>query len=62
MTLDTPGWESWLVSSLGMTFLMSCRVPRLMRADEVQRVFEKKAGVLRPELISGASPKVVAPQ
>lgn len=29
-------------------------------ADEVQRAFEQKAGVLRPELISGASPKVVA--
>ena len=29
-------------------------------ADEVQRAFEKKAGVLRPELISGASPKVLA--
>jgi hypothetical protein len=28
--------------------------------DEVQRAFDKKAGVLRPELISGASPKVVA--
>jgi hypothetical protein len=28
--------------------------------DEVQRAFEKKAGVLRPESISGASPKVVA--
>jgi hypothetical protein len=29
-------------------------------ADEVQRAVEEKAGVLRPELISGASPKVVA--
>lgn len=29
-------------------------------ADEVQRAFEEKAGVLRPEFISGASPKVVA--
>lgn len=29
-------------------------------ADEVQRAFEQKAGVLRPELISGASPKVVS--
>jgi hypothetical protein len=29
-------------------------------ADEVQRAFEEKAGVLRPELVSGASPKVVA--
>jgi hypothetical protein len=28
--------------------------------DEVQRAFEEKTGVLRPELISGASPKVVA--
>jgi len=27
---------------------------------EVQRAFEEKAAVLRPELISGASPKVVA--
>jgi hypothetical protein len=28
--------------------------------DEVQRAFEEKAGVLRPELVSGASSKVVA--
>jgi hypothetical protein len=28
--------------------------------DEVQRAFEKKAGVLRPELISGTSPTVVS--
>ena len=29
-------------------------------ADEVQRAFEDKTGVLRPELMSGASSKVVA--
>jgi hypothetical protein len=29
-------------------------------ADEVQRAFEEKAGVLRPELISGASLEIVA--